>query len=141
MNINCEDLNDLNLLTSVSSHPQWMEYPDFPPTNDGMTLIPHLRIQTDTKTGLSIFATRGAIHFVQQLPIPANALHTMDFPPAEQKRIDGLLADADFREATSRQNQIAIAEKHLRGFLDGKCMTFEAISHFLGVTCTIIMNR
>jgi hypothetical protein len=48
------------------------------------------------------------------------------FRPTEKKRIDALLADADFREVTSRQDQIAIAEKQLRGFLDLKCMTFSA---------------
>jgi hypothetical protein len=41
------------------------------------------------------------MRFVQKPPIPANELHTIDFPPAEQKWIDALLADADFREGTS----------------------------------------
>jgi hypothetical protein len=40
-----------------------------------------------------------------------------------------LLADADFREGTSWRDQIAIAEKHLRGFMVGKCMTFAESSH------------
>jgi hypothetical protein len=58
-------------------------------------------------------------HFEREPLIPADQLNTPDFPLAEKDRLDAFCADADFLEATTRRDQIAVAGKHLRSFLAG----------------------
>jgi hypothetical protein len=81
------------------------------------------------------------MHFVQQSSVPANELQIINFPSAEKKCIDAVFIHENFSKATNRRDQIAIAEKHLRGFMDRKCMTFEAIVHSFGITSTIIAKQ
>jgi hypothetical protein len=81
------------------------------------------------------------IHFEKELLIPANRLHTTDFPAAEKERLDALCADADFFEAITRRDQIAVAQKPLRSFRAGHRMTFEEIGPFFRVSPAIIRKQ
>jgi hypothetical protein len=81
------------------------------------------------------------VHFEKEPPIQAEQLNTIGFPIAEKERLEALCADADFLEASTRRDQIAIAEKHLRGFVAGRRMTFEAIGRFFGVSPAIIQKQ
>jgi hypothetical protein len=48
--------------------------------------------------------------------MPESQLTTTDFTPVEEERLHALMADADFREAVTRRDQIVIACKRLRRF-------------------------
>jgi hypothetical protein len=81
------------------------------------------------------------IHFETDPPISAHQRNTTHFPAAEKQRLDASWADADFVEAATRRDQIAVAEKHLRSFTAGHPMAFEAIGRFFGVSPAIIRNQ
>jgi hypothetical protein len=80
-------------------------------------------------------------HFEREPPIPPDQLNMSKFSLGEKERLEALCADADFMEAPTRRDQIAIAEKHLRSFVGGQRMTFEAIGRFFGVSPTIILKQ
>jgi hypothetical protein len=51
------------------------------------------------------------------------------------------MADADFREAATRRDQIVISCKHLRNFDDRERMCFQTIGRFFGVDGAIISSQ
>jgi hypothetical protein len=57
------------------------------------------------------------LHFEKESPIQGNSPNATDCPAAEKERLDTLCADADFLDASTRRDQFAVAEKHLRSFM------------------------
>jgi hypothetical protein len=64
-----------------------------------------------------------------------------NFPPEEKERLEALQADADFWEANTRRDHLAVAAKDLRRFAGDHCMSFEAIGCFFGVNAAVISEQ
>jgi hypothetical protein len=72
-----------------------------------------------------------ARHEIEQ-PLPFPSLALGSFAGDEKQRLELLLTDADFNEAPTRREQIAIACKHLRSIDGPPRFSFAAIGRFFG---------
>lgn len=65
-------------------------------------------------------------------PLPESSLDLSGWNPEQETRLRALMSDGEFREATTRREQIRAAVKQLRNFSEGQRFTLEQIGRFLG---------
>jgi hypothetical protein len=118
------------------------------PTIDASTVDPLHQVEItldilEEMPGLAVEHLEAAVelHFDVTPAIPRERFNLADFSPEEKARLEALLMDPDFQDCTIRREQMSIAVKNLRSFVNGHRMTFEAIGRFFGSGSAVIFAQ